>query len=153
MIYEYSRAGQIVEAEYPIGKAPKWIVRGGMRFARHYTMPVVRNLNSFERGEKPSISHQLPKWYGFGQREQCWKERMQQLGVEDTPHRRRQVLHANLGPSPKYVEKRSREAAAKAGALEHFDKSGKPKAVTKHKGVGYHIETSKRIEETPLKWD
>jgi hypothetical protein len=56
---------------------------------------------------------------------------MQQLGLEDTPHRRKQVTKANLGPKPREIDRRSREAAAKAGALDRFDKKGRVMAKSK----------------------
>lgn len=146
-----SKDGKTIEVDRPIGKAPQRIRKNGKTFNRVITMPVVRQLSALDRGDRPSICHQLPAYYGYGQREQCWKERMEQLGVEDTPHRRMQVTKAKLGPNPRYIEQRSREAAAKAGALDGFDKKGRPIARTK-RGVGLHLETAKRIGDD-LKWD
>ena len=126
-----SKDGEVLERDYPIGKAPKTVRKGVIRFDRVYTVPTVRQLSPMDRGDRPSISHQLPRYYGFGQRETCWKERMQQLGLEDTPMRRKQVTKANLGPKPREIDRRSREAAAKAGALDRFDKKGRVMAKSK----------------------
>jgi hypothetical protein len=151
-LYVYkSASGSVVEASFPIGKAPKSLRRGGVIHKRVYTMPVVRQLTPLDRGDRPCVSHQLPQYYGYGQRETCWKERMQQLGIEDTPHRRMQVTKANMGPKPQEILRRTKEAAAKAGALDHFDKKGRPMARTK-RGIGRHLETAKRIGDT-LGWD
>jgi hypothetical protein len=142
-----SSAGQELEVELPIGTAPKAIKRGGVNFQRYYgpeTIPVFRTLSPLDRGEKPSVSHSLPTFYGYGQRETCWKERMQKLDLEDTPHRRMQVYKAGLGPKPKEIVRRSREAAARAGALDKFTKRGKPIARTKRE-VGYHLDTAKKV--------
>ena len=149
-----SATGQEVELDLPIGTAPKAIRRGGVNFQRYYgveTLPVFRVMSPLDRGEKPSISSQLPQFYGFGQRETCWKERMQKLDIEDTPHRRQQVYKAGLGPKPKEIVRRSREAAARAGALDKFTKRGKPIARTKRE-VGYHLDTAKKKGDL-LAWD
>jgi hypothetical protein len=153
--YVYASAsGAKIEREYPIGTAPASVTEKGVVFSRHYgmdTIPIFRTLSPLDRGEKPSISSSLPTYYGYGQRETCWKEKMQQLDLEDTPHRRMQVYKAGLGPKPKEIVRRSREAAARAGALDRFTKRGKPMAVTK-RGVGYHLDTAKRVGDK-LDWD
>ena len=126
-----SASGAKIEREFPIGTAPASVTEKGVMFERVYTVPTIRQLSPMDRGDRPSISHQLPRYYGFGQRETCWKERMAQLGLEDTPHRRKQVTKANLGPKPRDIDRRSREAAAKAGALDRFDKKGRVMARSK----------------------
>lgn len=147
MIYVYAHRGHQIEKEFPIGKAPPKVGR----YVRVYTAPVIRQLSPMDRGDRPARSWQLPTWYGHGQRETCWKEKMQQLGVEDTPHRRSQVLKAGLGPKPRDIDLRSKEAAYKAGDMESFDRRGRPIARTK-RGVGKHLETAKRLGD-PLAWD
>jgi len=155
MIFVYQSAdGEKVQGDFPIGQAPKSLQVGEVIYERYYgpeTMPVFRVMSPLDRGEKPSISSQLPQFYGFGQRETCWKERMQKLDIEDTPHRRQQVYKAGLGPKPKEIVRRSREAAARAGALDRFTKRGKPIARTKRE-VGYHLDTAKKKGDL-LAWD
>ena len=149
-VYE-SRAGERIEVEYPIGTAPASVRRKKKRYKRAITIPNLKTLSPLDRGDKPSISHQLPRWYGYGQRETVWKEHMQKLGLDDTPHRRRQLAQCDMGPDPRYIMRRSREAALKAGKADKFTKGGKPLATTK-RGVGFHLDTAKKFDD-PVGWD
>lgn len=147
MIYVYQYRGRTKEIEYPMGEAPQRVGR----YVRVYTAPTLKQLSPLDRGDKPAISHQLPTWYGFGQRETVWREHMQRHDIEDTPHRRRQMIQAGIVPNPKYIEKRSREAALKAGAGKHFTRDGKPLACTKRE-TGYHLDTAKKKGDS-ISWD
>ena len=144
--YVYRHGSRTIEREFPMGTAPAKIGR----YERVYTMPVIRPLTPLERGDKPSIAHSLPSFYGYGQRETVWKEHMRNADIEDTPHRRWQMMQAGLAPKPKYIEKRSREAAAKAGALDRFDKKGRPIARNKRE-VGRVLDTAKKVGDS-LEW-
>lgn len=145
-----SSAGKEIEADLPIGTAPKAITRGGVKYRRVYTVPILRELSPLDRGDKPSIAHSLPLYYGYGQRETVWKEHMEKLGIEDTPHRRKQVYKAGFGPKPKEIVRRSREAAIKAGAAEGFTKDGKVLARTK--GAVQDVVARARDRGDALDW-
>lgn len=153
MIFCYrSNSGEVIDWEAPIGKAPTSVQIGEVVYERFYGAEnkVLKQLTPLDRGDKPSVSHQLPAYYGYGQREQVWKEHMQRADIEDTPHRRWQMRQAGLVPSPKYIEKRSREAAAKAGVLDRFDKKGRPIARSKRE-VGRVLDTAKKVGDS-LEW-
>jgi hypothetical protein len=151
-LFQYrAKDGSVIELERPIGQAPKSVTRKGVKFARVYTMPMLRELTPMERGDKPSVSHQLPTYYGYRQREKCWSEFMQKHGLENTHRRRSQCIKAGIGPTPRYIERRSREAAAQAGALDRFDKRGRVIARSKRE-VGRNLDTAKKLGDS-ISWD
>jgi len=149
--YQYkSSAGEVFEIERPMGEAPKSVRVEGVVYYRVYTQPTIRTLSAFERGEKPSVSSQLPTYYGYRQGDKCWREFFQKNGCEDTPANRTACRKAGFGPQPKYIERRSREAAAKAGALDRFSPKGQPIARSKRE-VGRNLDTAKKLGDS-LEW-
>lgn len=146
---EYTYEGGVT-IERPMGKAPAFIRRGGKRLNRVYEMPQLRELNGWERGDKPMVSNQLPTWYGYRQREKCWSEFMKRQSCEDTVRNRQAFQQRGMGPTPQYIERKSKEAALRAGAERDFTRDGKPAATTK-KGIHRQLETAKTVGDR-LEW-
>lgn len=138
-VFEYRHPdGRVIEREAPIGKAPKSIRVGGKVCPLIPSMPARVCMDSFSRGEKPSISRQLPSYYGFRDREGCYREWMQSRGVEFTPERMKAAVKSGLGPTPAEQNEHARRRALKAGSIGEFDRKGRVKATSK-RGEYQHI--------------
>lgn len=157
MLFDYiSPQGLIFEESFPIGQAPKTIKVEGQVCERYYgnQMPMLKNLSAFDRGEKPSRSRQFPTWYGFRQRDAAWAHFLNSNGLENTQENRHRCIKGGVGPTPRQIERASKAAAEKAGALDRFDKQGNLMAGSK-RDVQKNLDLVKKTEPEPIEaaWD
>ena len=156
MLFDYiSPQGLIFEETFPIGQAPKVITRDGQKCERYYGnhMPTLRPLSPLDRGDKPVRSRQFPTWYGFRQRDKCWEKYLNANGLDNTQENRHRCIKAGVGPTPKQIERASKAAAERAGALDRFDKQGNLMAGNKS-GIRKNIDLAKKVDPTTeVAWD
>lgn len=152
-----SADGSVIERDAPMTNAPKVgsiIVVRGKRYRRIMLVPVLKELNAMERGEKPSISHQLPTYYGMRAGEETWERHMQAIekehGIPPGPIARKFLTQQGLAPSNKLIERNSKAKAERAGVLDRYDKKGRPIARNKRE-VGRVLDTAKRVGDV-LDW-
>lgn len=143
--FEYRHPdGRVIEREAPIGKAPKSIRVGGSTCPLIPSMPARVCMDSFSRGEKPSISRQLPDYYGFRDRDGAYRDWMNARGVDYTEARKQACVRLGIGPTPAEQNERARRRAAEAGALGEFTRKGKAMATTK-RGEYTHVARGREM--------
>lgn len=157
MLFDYRHPdGRVIEESFPIGQAPKTITVDGVECERFYgnQVPLMRTLQPFERGDKPVRSRQFPTWYGFRQRDAAWAHFLNSNGLENTQENRHLCIKGGVGPTPRQIERASKAAAEKAGALHRFDKQGNLMAGSKA-DIQKNLDLVKKTEpeQAEVAWD
>lgn len=148
-----ARDGTRVEREYPVGKAPQLgraiRVKGRIYRRIYVTAPV--HVSGFAMGRRASVSHQLPTYYGFRDSDAVWKRHLARMGLDDSKQTRRFAREVGAPPKPVQFEAEARRNAERAGALDKFDKKGRPRASTLREVHG-HVARGRNLGDE-LGWD